>query len=124
MVYLIDPFQFIINNDTQIATRCNLINNFIFYTQQSFIIFIARESHIAGFLNINTQLISCQPIIQLMLFYISTKVDLANSTTRYKQVSIIRKQFNLFIWNSLVNVINIILKTTMVPVQILVELHR
>ena len=46
MVYLIDPFQFIINNDTQITTRCNLINNLIIYTQQSFIIFrpITRDT--------------------------------------------------------------------------------
>jgi len=33
MVFMINSFQFIINNDTQIATRCKIINSLIIYAQ-------------------------------------------------------------------------------------------
>jgi len=45
-----------------------LITWFIF-AEQSFIIFMTREDHMAGLPYIYTQLISCQPIIQIDLIW-------------------------------------------------------
>jgi len=66
---MISPFQFIINNNTQVTTWRNPINNLIINAQQSFISFITGESHITGFLNIYTQFISHWWVTNVLSFF-------------------------------------------------------
>jgi len=107
---MISPFKFIVKNDTQIATRCNLINNLIIYGQQSFIIFITRESHIAGFLSslCTLSLLAVSQSYNWFNFILAERLTSPKVQPDYKQVGIICKQCNLFTWNSHFNVIDIL----------------